>query len=129
MSARDIYHEAVKTALSKDGWQITHYRQIIERVLTKYTEIPYAYGSMKSETVFDRTADRYLLLTIGWHGAKRIHGCLVHVDIIDNKVWIQRDDTEYGIAYELEEAGIPKQHIVLGFQMPEVRPFTEYAVA
>jgi len=50
-------------------------------------------------------------------------------DIIDGKIWIQRDGTEYGIANELVEAGIPKEHIVLGFQSEEVRPYTDFAVA
>jgi hypothetical protein len=108
---------------------VEHYRQIIQQVLTRYTQIPYAYGEIAAETVFDREADRYLLLAIGWDGVKRVHGCLVHLDIVDGKVWLQRDDTEYGIAYELEQAGIPKQQIVLGFQTPDVRPFTAYAVA
>lgn len=105
------------------------YRRIIENVLTGYTRIPYAYGQMQSKTVFDRESDSYMLVTMGWDGVKRIHGCLVHVEIVNGKVWIQRDDTEYGIAYELEEAGIPKDHIVLGFQTPDVRQYTEYAVA
>ncbi|MEQ8757304.1 MAG: element excision factor XisI family protein [Coleofasciculus sp. G1-WW12-02] len=50
------------------------------------------------------------------------------MDIIGNKVWIQRDGTEDGIALDLENAGIPKDHIVLGFKPPEVRPMTGYAV-
>jgi hypothetical protein len=29
----------------------------------------------------------------------------------------------------LESAGIPKQAIVLGFHLPEVRPYTEFAAA
>lgn len=109
--------------------RIEEYQQIIQTVLDKYTHIPYAYGEIESKTVFDHETNRYLLVTIGWNGVKRVHGCLVHIDIIDDKVWIQRDDTEYGIAYELEDAGIPKKQIVLGFQTPDVRPFTEYAVA
>ncbi|MFZ1239313.1 MAG: XisI protein [Anaerolineae bacterium] len=108
---------------------VENYRQIIETVLTQYTKIPYAYGDMQSKTIFDREADSYLLVTLGWNGIRRVHGCLVHIDIIDGKVWLQRDDTDYGIAYELENAGIPKKQIVLGFQSPEVRPFTQYAVA
>jgi hypothetical protein len=105
------------------------YRQIIERVLTEYTRIPYAYGDLRSQTIFDHQADRYMLVTLGWDGVKRVHGCLVHIDLINGKVWIQRDDTEYGIAYELEQAGIPKDRIVLGFHTPDVRPYTTYAVA
>ena len=44
-------------------------------------------------------------------------------------VWIQRDGTEGGIAYELEAEGIPKHDMVLGFHEPAVRPYTGYAVA
>ena len=53
----------------------------------------------------------------------------LHVDIINGKVWIQRDGTEEGIALELVAAGIPKEHIVLAFHHPSRRPDTEYAVA
>jgi hypothetical protein len=51
------------------------------------------------------------------------------VEIIDGKIWIQRDGTEHGIANELLAAGIPRQRIVLGFQSRNVRPYTEFAVA
>jgi hypothetical protein len=68
-------------------------------------------------------------MTVGWDQDKRVHGCLVHIDIIDGKVWIQRDGTEQGIATELVTAGIPKDAIVLAFHPPEIRPHTEYAVA
>jgi hypothetical protein len=42
---------------------------------------------------------------------------------------VQDDWTEHGIAADLEEAGIPKTDIVLGFQPAKVRPYTEYAAA
>ena len=45
------------------------------------------------------------------------------------KVWIERDNTEDGVAPELVQAGIPKSQIVLAFRSPEVRKHTEYAVA
>jgi len=104
------------------------YRQIIERILTEYAQIPYAYGEIQSIPVFDRIGDHYLLMNAGWD-ERRIHGCLVHVDIIDGKFWIQRDGTEEGIATELEAAGVPKEHIVLAFRSPEIRKHTSYAVA
>ncbi len=79
--------------------------------------------------MFDRSNDRYLLVNVGWDRGRRVHGSLVHIDIIDGKIWIQRDGTEDGIANELVSAGIPRDHIVLGFRPAEVRPFTEFAVA
>jgi hypothetical protein len=51
------------------------------------------------------------------------------VDIINGKFWIQRDGTEYGIARELVDAGVPKEQIVLAFRAPEIRKHTGYAVA
>lgn len=105
------------------------YRQIVENVLTEYARVPYAYGDIHTETVFDRVNDHYMLVNVGWHGDRRIHGSLVHVDLIDDKIWIQRDGTEHGIANDLVEAGIPKEHIVLGFRAPEVRQYTGFAAA
>jgi XisI protein len=54
---------------------------------------------------------------------------LIHVEIIDSKVWIQVDGTEDGIAQDLVQAGIPKEDIVLGFHEPSIRPHTGFAVA
>ena len=53
----------------------------------------------------------------------------LYVDIRDGKVWIQHDGTEDGIAYELLEAGIPHEHIVLAFHPPYARKHTPFAVA
>jgi len=105
------------------------YRQIIQKVLYEYSQFHYAYGDIQRKVIFDQEEDHYLLMAIGWDGVKRVHGCVIHLDIIDGKVWIQRDGTEHGIAEDLVAAGIPKEHIVLGFHSPELRRHTEYAVA
>ena len=108
---------------------LDNYRQIIEKVLMQQTKTSYANVSVQNEAIFDHNHNRYCIISSGWDGVRRIHSCLIHIDIIDQKVWIQRDDTEDGIAYELEEAGIPKTSIVLGFKDVEVRKYTGYAVA
>lgn len=108
---------------------IEHFRQIVEQTLSEYTRVRYAHGDIQNETIFDRNADRYLVMSVGWDRKERIHGALIHIDIIDGKIWIQRDGTEHGIANDLVAAGIPKNRIVLGFHAPSVRPFTEFAAA
>jgi hypothetical protein len=108
---------------------LSTYRDIIERVLTWYTNIPYAHGDLRCEALFDRDHDRYALITVGWNLGKRVHFPLVHIDILNGKLWIEKDNTEDGVATELVEAGIPKAQIVLAFRPPEVRRLTEYAVA
>jgi hypothetical protein len=105
------------------------YRDIIEGIIREYASIPYSYGKIERRSILDRTGDHYLLMIDGWEGLRRVHGCVMHMDIINGKIWIQRDGTEEGVAVELEKAGVPKDHIVLAFKSPRMRPHTGYAVA
>ena len=105
------------------------YRNTIETLLLAYTRIPYAYGELQTQVVFDHDHDQYVLITVGWDNGMRVHTCLIHIDIHDEKIWIQVDNTEDGIVNELVHARIPKTQIVLGFRPPEVRQYTDYAVA
>lgn len=57
-----------------------------------------------------------------------MHGCLVHLDIIDGKIWVQRDETEDGVTQDLVAAGIAKDKIVLAFHPADVRQYIGYAV-
>lgn len=108
---------------------LTACADIVEQVLDVYTKIPYAHGDLICEAIFDRQRSRFALMTLGWDDGERVHHALVHVDIIDGKIWIQTDNTEHGVAPELVRAGIPKSDIVLGFRPPDVREHTDYAVA
>ena len=108
---------------------IDDYRPLIERILTEHTRIPYAHSDIQIQTVFDRDHDHYLLVLVGREKIRRVHGCLVRVDIIDGKIWIQRDGTERGIAREFVEAGVPKERIVLAFHSPAKRQHTEFAAS
>ncbi len=60
---------------------------------------------------------------------RRRPGCLLHLYIVNGKIWIQRDGTEDGVALELEEAGVPREDIVLAWHPPHLRPYTDYAAA
>ncbi|NET60190.1 MAG: XisI protein [Symploca sp. SIO2E6] len=80
------------------------------------------------QLILDREHNHYLLMLVGWHNQRREYGSLIHIDIKGDKIWIQSDGTEVGVANELLEAGIPRQDIVLGFKSPFKRQFTEYAV-
>ncbi|MGB5901128.1 MAG: XisI protein [Geitlerinemataceae cyanobacterium] len=82
---------------------------------------------VQAELVFDRDRDRYLLVETGWQNGYRIYGTLLHIDIINNKLWIQHDGTEEGIALELVDAGVAKKDIVLSFRAFEEREHTEFA--
>lgn len=108
---------------------LTQYRHAIQQVLQDYADFLLSDDSVQIELVFDRERDRYLLVETGWQNDYRIYGTLLHIDLVDRKVWIQHDGTEDGIANELVAAGIPKEHIVLGFRPPEQRKYTEFAIS
>jgi XisI protein len=86
-------------------------------------------GAIRLEIVVDQQNDRYLLVEVGWQHGRRIYGILLHIDIIDQKLWIQQDGTEEGIADELVALGIPKQQIVLGFKPIDRRKVTGFAIS
>ena len=77
--------------------QMMQHRQLLERILTEHTRVPYAHGDIQIQTVFDHQSNHYLLMLVGRDNKRRVHGCLVHVDLADGKILIQRDGTEYGI--------------------------------
>lgn len=109
--------------------QVEQYRALIERLLTQHVGELKQYGNLRDKTVFDRQSDSYLLVREGWDNGRRVHAVITHLEIIQGKIWVQEDWIEHGITAELEEAGVPKSDIVLGFQPPYVRPYTEYAAA
>lgn len=83
-----------------------------------------------TQILIDRERDHYQLVKVGWRGeTEPIFGCTIHVSIRDGKVWIERDHTEYGVAAELMDRGVPKEDIVLAFHAPYKRPYTGFAVA
>ena len=109
------------------------YRELIQNLLAEFTTRQYAnpdISKLRNTIVFDSQHDHYLVMSEGWKtDQSRIHGCLIDIEIINDKIWIQRDGTDYGIASDLINAGIPKDQIVLGFKEPSIRPYTGFAIA
>lgn len=108
---------------------LTAYRAAIQQVFNSYIEFLGETEDIQLERVSDQQNDRYLLVEIGWQNGRRIYGILLHIDIIDHKLWIQQDGTEEGIADELVALGIPKHQIVLAFKPTDRRRFTEFAIS
>jgi hypothetical protein len=107
---------------------LTQSRAIVQQLLTDYAELPTADPAIQQEIIFDEKRDRYFLLSIGWSGGRRIHQCVIHIDIIQHQIWIQANQTDQLIAEEMVKLGIPASSIVLAMQPPEVRRFTDYGV-
>jgi hypothetical protein len=107
-----------------------NYRDIIKQILQDHADyrnsLPDAYTS---QVLFDDERGQYLVLDLGWNGDKYLHATPIHISLLKDKVWIQYDDTEEGVATDLMAAGIPKDAIVLGFRHPNIRQHTGFATA
>ena len=109
--------------------KLAQYRQFVQKILNDYSDQKPAYGNIEVETIFDKERDHYQIVHVGWEGQNWIHSCIIHIDIKGGKIWLQWTGTEDDIAANLVAAGVPKEDIVLGFQSPFMRQFTEYAVS
>jgi hypothetical protein len=110
------------------------YRTLIKQQLSELatllnTQHPPTDTGVLAQCVFDEAREQYLLLKVGWDGQHRIRCTTLYVRLLNDKVWIEEDMTEEGIATALVQAGVPKTDIVLAFQPPETRRFTEFATA
>jgi hypothetical protein len=107
------------------------FRSIVRQVLDDYYRLYSQSENPNLETMIlnDEIQDQYFLLRMGWDGDRRIHRTVIHLRLRDGKVWIEEDWTEQGVATDLLERGIAHEAIVLGFQPPHLREYTEFSVA
>ncbi|MBD2255579.1 XisI protein [Nostoc parmelioides] len=108
--------------------KLEKYRNYVQQVMREYTQIGSTKNEIEQQLIFDTVNDHYQLMYVGWKNRRRYHGCVLHLDIKDNKIWIQHDGTEIGVADELVKLGVPKEDIVLAFHEPLVRQYTGFAV-
>ncbi len=111
--------------------KLTEYPAIIQRLLTEYVELSRRNPNPDLETflIVDEARANYIWMTLGWQGSERVIGMTVYVRIHQGQFWIEDDWTENGIANDLIQAGVPKEDIVLGFQSPKMRQYTEFSIA
>ena len=111
--------------------QLTKYRAIVRSKLINYAERVNQNPdkSIQSHLLFDDEHSHYMVFKTGWWDIERIRTPTIYVRLHQNKIWIEEDWTEDGIATDLLAAGVPKEDIVLAFHHPDMRPLTEFAVA
>jgi hypothetical protein len=109
--------------------EVSQYPSLIRKIIEEYASIPYAVGAIEKEVIIDEAKGHYELMRCGWVNDSRVHGALIHVDLRGDKILIQHDGTEDGIADQLVADGVPKDKIVLAFKSPELRKYTGFAVA
>ena len=109
--------------------KIKKYQKAILSILSEYAKIKYANVDGENRLVADKENHRYQVVTIGWEGSRFVHDCPMHFDIIDGKIWVQQNNTEWEVGDMLQEMGVPKSDIVIGWLSPKMREYSGYAVA
>jgi XisI protein len=107
--------------------KLDRYRRIVTEVVQEYASYKPSHGEIDTEAIVDREKDHYEVMHVGWDRRRRVHGSVIHIDIIGDKIWIQYDGTNRPVADELVAAGIPREDIVLAFHPVDVRPHTGFA--
>ena len=110
---------------------VAAYPTLIKQALCDYVALVQKSPQLPYQvvTVFDDEHQHYIVRKVGWQANKRILKTVLHVALQNGKIWIEEDLTEEGIATWFLAHGVPNTAIVLGFQPPLIRPYTEFAVA
>jgi hypothetical protein len=112
--------------------KILKYRQILKEVLMEYaknngTRKPESPDDVQIKILLDEQNDHYQVLHTGWRNGRQIFSVVFHFDLIEGKIWLLRNISDYDIVEDIEIKGVPKSDIVLAFHSPEMRPYTDYA--
>ncbi len=85
------------------------YRELIQQVLQEYYHLSSQpqTAELETELLIDPNHDHYLLLRMGWRGNERIKRTLIHIRLKGEKIWIEEDATEDGVATDFLQAGVP----------------------
>lgn len=108
--------------------KLARYREIIKKILLADTQYPPSHGDIEATVVFDEERDSYQLMFIGWDRHRRMHSSIIHLRIRNDKIWVEWDGTQEGVAAMLLAEGIPKEDIVLAFYPPAKRKLTDFNV-
>lgn len=88
------------------------YEQIVRELLTEYAQIPHLQETLNDETIFDLESGRFMLVTIGWQNGKRVNTIVLHLDVTEDHIWIQCNNTDQDIKAELVQRGISETQII-----------------
>lgn len=126
----DTQHPIAETQDSSlDQWRSDRrYRNIILEVLQEIVERSQT-SSVRTVPVFDEVHHQYQVLDLGWdETGNRIFQPIIHLELLNGKIWVQENATDIDLAKVLLERGVKASDIVLGMHSKSLRRFSEYAI-
>ncbi|MEM8529075.1 MAG: element excision factor XisI family protein [Bacteroidota bacterium] len=94
--------------------RIEKYQQIIREELQYQLELGYSdMPNIKYKLIED--GFQFIVLAVGWHEKEYIHDLWFHLEIIEDKVWIFENNTDYQLGKALTTKGMAKDDILVAW--------------
>ena len=103
--------------------RIEHFRELIIKAITESYHYRFPIDAPHVDTIFlcDKEKDCYMLYQTGWLEQKSVNDVVIMARIKEDKIWIDEDWTQEGIATDLLRWGISPSDIIFGFHPPRLR--------
>lgn len=115
--------------------KLNHYTKLLKEIFEEYKKNnpsvsnPSIGQKVNSFFVNDEENGVFTWFHFGWTTQGRVDSINAFVRLQDGKIHIEEDWTEEGIGNILLERGVPKKDIVVEFHPPEMRQYTDFALA
>jgi hypothetical protein len=104
--------------------KLAFYRRCVQQLILAYRASTPINSKVEVQTIFDTERDHYQLVNLGWDGHRCIYNCVIHLDIKDGKIWIQRNQTDCLLTGDLLKIDVRRKDVVLGLQSPTLREYS-----
>ena len=105
------------------------YGKLLQEILSEKVETVKPSSKLAEILIADSANGVYAWQAFGWTNGERESYQRFFARIKDNKIHIEEDWTEEGIGTILLERGVSPKDIVIEFHPPEMRQYTDFAVA
>jgi hypothetical protein len=100
--------------------KVDRYREWVKRFLLGQSDAQRT-DDVVTVPIFDEIRDQYLVLCYGWRGQERVYWVLLHLEIREGQIWVQRNQTEVDVEAELMALGVAEGDLVRGLVPPDYR--------
>ena len=109
--------------------KIAHYQNALCALFADYVNNTVTLGAdqLEAKMLIDKEHNRFQVLYYGWQRGKYSFSTAFHFDIIDGKIWLQCNNTEWEVDTILIEKGVAKEDIIIGFLPPYYREIAKTA--
>jgi hypothetical protein len=109
--------------------KINLYQTAVCELLADYVNntVTRSADQLEPQVLIDKEHNKFQVLYYGWQKEQYKFFTAFHFDIIDGKIWLQCNNTEWEVDTILIEKGVAKEDIVIGFLPPYYREIAKTA--